>query len=116
MVGGWPFCQQLAGGLPLAKLRNLSYSTPTADLSMEILDWILHLDKHLESVITYMGPWFYALVTAIIFGETGLVIAPFLPGDSLLFAVGAFAAKPEFNLNIWYFLPLLIVAAIVAMP
>ncbi len=79
---------------------------------MEILDWLLHLDKHLETVINYLGPWFYALVTAIIFSETGLVIAPFLPGDSLLFAVGAFAAKPEFNLNIWYFLPLLIAAAI----
>lgn len=80
---------------------------------MEILDWILHLDKHLEVVINYLGPWFYVLVAGIIFSETGLVIAPFLPGDSLLFAVGAFAARPEYNLNVWYFLPLLIAAAII---
>ena len=97
----------------MSETFEISVLTATATSSMEILDWILHLDKHLEAVITYMGPWFYGLVTAIIFGETGLVIAPFLPGDSLLFAVGAFAAKPEFNLNVWYFLPLLIVAAIV---
>jgi membrane-associated protein len=80
---------------------------------MQILDWIIHLDQHLGELITQMGGWFYALVVAIIFGETGLVIAPFLPGDSLLFAVGAFAAKPEYNLNVWYLLPMLIVAAVI---
>ncbi|MCC6509754.1 MAG: DedA family protein [Pirellulaceae bacterium] len=80
---------------------------------MEILDWILHMDEHLGELITQMGGWFYALLVAIIFSETGLVIAPFLPGDSLLFAVGAFAAKPEYNLSISWLLPLLIAAAIV---
>ncbi len=54
---------------------------------MEILDWILHMDEHLGALITQMGGWFYGLVLLIIFAETGLVIAPFLPGDSLLFAV-----------------------------
>ncbi len=80
---------------------------------MQIIDWIVHMDEHLGYLITQMGGWFYALVAAVIFGETGLVVTPFLPGDSLLFAIGAFAAKPEYHLNIWLMLPLLITAAIV---
>lgn len=80
---------------------------------MEIIDWILHLDKHLAEFADQLGPWFYGLLFAIIFGETGLVIAPFLPGDSLLFAVGALAASQPDSVSLVVLLPLLIVAAIV---
>jgi membrane-associated protein len=80
---------------------------------MEIIDWILHLDEHLAAFAVQLGPWFYALLFAIIFGETGLVIAPFLPGDSLLFALGALAASQPDSLSIAVLVPLLTVAAIV---
>ena len=57
-----------------------------------LLDIFLHLDKHLEMVVQNYGVWVYALMFAIIFIETGLVVMPFLPGDSLLFVAGAIAA------------------------
>jgi membrane-associated protein len=57
-----------------------------------ILDLILHLDKHLVELLAQFGPWVYAILFAIIFAETGFVVTPFLPGDSLLFAIGALAA------------------------
>ena len=57
------------------------------------IDFTLHLDKHLGQIIEQFGGWTYALFGVIIFCETGLVITPFLPGDSLLFAGGAFAAQ-----------------------
>jgi membrane-associated protein len=81
---------------------------------MDILHWfidfVLHIDNHLASIIQNFGPWTYAILFAIIFIETGVVIAPYLPGDSLIFAVGAFAAIGAFNLPI--ILILLILAAI----
>lgn len=80
---------------------------------MEIIEWIVHMDEHLGQIVSQMGVWFYALMVAIIFSETGLVIAPFLPGDSLLFGIGALAAAQPEDLNIFVLLPLLIVAAIV---
>ncbi len=89
--------------LPNAKVPSMT----------SLIQWILHLDEHLGQLIADMGVWFYALVAAIIFGETGLVIAPFLPGDSLLFAVGALAARQPEDLNIAILLPLLIFSAIV---
>jgi len=58
----------------------------------QIIDIFLHLDVHLNALAAYMGPWLYVLLFAVIFCETGLVITPFLPGDSLLFAVGALAS------------------------
>jgi membrane-associated protein len=57
-----------------------------------LIDLILHLDKHLVELLAQFGPWVYAILFAIIFAETGFVVTPFLPGDSLLFAVGALAA------------------------
>ena len=54
-----------------------------------LIDFILHVDKHLEAFVTNYGTWVYALLFAIIFIETGVVVMPFLPGDSLLFVVGA---------------------------
>ena len=56
------------------------------DFLKTILDYVLHVDHHLDQLITTMGPWIYVLLFAIIFCETGLVVTPFLPGDSLLFA------------------------------
>ena len=60
---------------------------------MELIDFILHVDEHLLEFITQYGVWIYAILFLIIFVETGLVVMPFLPGDSLLFAAGALAAS-----------------------
>jgi membrane-associated protein len=57
-----------------------------------LVDWVLHLDRHLVELLTDYHSWIYPLLFAVIFCETGLVVTPFLPGDSLLFAVGALAA------------------------
>src|SRR3954465_1518966 len=54
-----------------------------------LLDFVLHVDKHLETFVSNYGTWVYALLFLIIFVETGVVVMPFLPGDSLLFVVGA---------------------------
>ena len=67
---------------------------------MQFADWFLHLDVHLNELVITMGPWLYLLLFAIVFCETGLVVTPFLPGDSLLFAVGALAALPTSPLEI----------------
>lgn len=61
------------------------------DLILTFVDVILHLDKHLAELVTNYGPWVYAILFLIIFCETGLVVTPFLPGDSLLFVTGALA-------------------------
>ena len=78
----------------------------------DILDLFLHLPDHLRDFISAQGPLVYGLLFLIIFCETGLVITPFLPGDSLLFAIGAIAADPTSNLNIWVAAIILLVAAI----
>ncbi len=75
-----------------------------------LIDFILHLDKHLAEIISQYGMWTYAILFFIIFMETGFVVTPFLPGDSLLFAAGTFAALDA--LNIFMLVGLLIVAAI----
>ena len=74
-----------------------------------LLDLFLHLDEYLAQIITDYGMWTYGILFAVIFVETGLVIMPFLPGDSLLFAAGTFAALG--SLNIWALIGLLIAAA-----
>lgn len=66
-------------------------------MAAQFIDIILHLDKHLGAVIQTYGVWTYLIFFLIIFCETGLVVTPFLPGDSLLFAAGAFAALGELN-------------------
>src|SRR3954470_14027599 len=63
------------------------------EILKSLLDFVLHLDKHLSPIIHEYGAWTYLLLFAIVFCETGLVVTPFLPGDSLLFAAGAFAAN-----------------------
>ena len=78
-----------------------------------LLSWVLHLDKHLSEMVDVIGPgWVYAVLFAIIFCETGLVIMPFLPGDSLLFAVGAMCAIDGLSLSLEVMIPLLVVAAV----
>jgi membrane-associated protein len=76
------------------------------------LDIILHLDQHLVSWLTLFGPWIYVLMFLIIFCETGLVVTPFLPGDSLLFALGALSAL-ENGLDVWILLISLTVAGVI---
>ena len=63
-----------------------------------LISFILHIDQHLIEIIDIFGVWSYAILFLIVFVETGLVIFPFLPGDSLLFASGAFAAVDAFNI------------------
>jgi len=77
-----------------------------------IIDLILHLDVHLNELITQFGVWTYAILFLVIFMETGLVVTPFLPGDSLLFAAGALAALDGSPLNIVLLWALLFVAAV----
>ena len=79
---------------------------------MHLVDIVLHLDKHLAEWSAFMGPWLYVLLFVVVFCETGLVVTPFLPGDSLLFAVGALAALPGSALNVVAVAVLLIAAAI----
>jgi membrane-associated protein len=89
------------------------------DVLKSILDFILHLDDHLFAMIQDYGTWIYGILFLIIFVETGLVIMPLLPGDSLLFAAGTFCAGvlneagEKAELNLWLVLGLLIVAAII---
>ncbi len=80
------------------------------ELIQQIIDFILHIDVHLQGIISTYGVWTYAILFIIIFSETGLVVAPFLPGDSLLFAAGAFAATGSLD-AVWLFV-LLSIAAI----
>lgn len=77
-----------------------------------LIDFLLHIDKHLEEIIRDYQNWTYAILFLIIFAETGFVVTPFLPGDSLLFAMGTLIAGGNTGLNIWVMLVLLIVAAI----
>ena len=82
------------------------------DAIKSLLDIFLHLDAHLHAIIDAWGPWTYVLLFAIILCETGLVVTPFLPGDSLLFAAGAMAALYPDSLSILLLLGLLFVAAV----
>jgi len=76
----------------------------------DFIDFFLHADKHLIVFIQQYGAWIYGLLFAIIFCETGLVVTPFLPGDSLLFAVGTLAAQQLLD---WHIIaPLLLIAAV----
>ena len=82
------------------------------ELFQYLLDFILHIDQHLIVLLQEYHTWIYLILFIIIFCETGLVVTPFLPGDSLLFALGALAAMPSSGLNVLLLLGLLCVAAI----
>src|SRR3989304_177581 len=75
-----------------------------------LIDLFLHLDEYMANIISQYGAWTYAILFFVIFMETGFVVTPFLPGDSLLFAAGTFAALG--SMNVWLLIGLLIIAAI----
>lgn len=77
-----------------------------------LIDFVLHIDDHLVTIVNSFGNWSYLILFLIIFIETGAVILPFLPGDSLLFAAAALAANPDYGLNIWIFIALFLLAPI----
>ena len=80
------------------------------DIIIYLIDFFIHLDKYLPLIIQSFGIWAYVIVFLVIFCETGLVVTPILPGDSLLFALGAFAAQGALNIEVLFIL--LCVAAI----
>lgn len=82
------------------------------ELIYTLIDFVLNIDEHLVVLVNDYKTWTYLILFLIIFAETGFVVTPFLPGDSLLFAAGAIIANPESNLNIFLMAAILIVAAI----
>lgn len=81
------------------------------DIIYSLVDFILHIDDHLIQIVNDYKYWTYLILFLIIFVETGVVVMPFLPGDSLLFAAGMLAAQPN-ELNVWLLIGLLLIAAI----
>jgi membrane-associated protein len=79
---------------------------------VQLIEFILKFDEHLAWLLETYGPWTYAILFAIVFCETGLVVTPILPGDSMLFAVGAFCALPNEPIDIWTATLLLTIAAV----
>ena len=77
-----------------------------------LIDFVLHIDHHLVEIVNDYQTWTYLILFLIIFAETGLVVTPILPGDSLLFAAGAIIAKPETGLSIIVMIGILIIAAV----
>ena len=71
------------------------------ELFYSLLDFVLHIDQHLVEIVNEYQTWTYLILFLIIFVETGIVVMPFLPGDSLLFAAGMLAAQPN-ELNVWF--------------
>ncbi len=82
------------------------------ELLTQFIDIVLHLDKHLAILVQQYGLWIYGILFFIIFAETGFVVFPFLPGDSLLFVAGALAAIGQGGMDIWTLCGVLLVAAI----
>ncbi len=82
------------------------------DLIKILLDIVLHIDTFIDAQLAIWGVWMYVVLFIVIFCETGLVVTPFLPGDSLLFAAAAVAARSGSPLNIWILLVVLLAAAI----
>ena len=83
---------------------------PLTDFVLYLFDFLLHLDRHLSAVVSAYGAWIYVILFLIIFCETGLVVTPFLPGDSLLFVAGTVAALGGMNVHL--LVALLILAAV----
>lgn len=82
------------------------------ELLASLWDIFLHLDVHLNAWAGTLGPWLYGLLFLVVFCETGLVVTPFLPGDSLLFAAGALASRAGSPIDLWLLAPLIFVAAV----
>lgn len=77
------------------------------ELILNFVDFFIHLDRYLGSLLQNFGGWMYLILSLVIFCETGLVVTPILPGDSLLFALGAFAANPYLKGSLELDLPLI---------
>lgn len=77
-----------------------------------LIDFVLHIDQHMIAIVNTFGGWTYGILFLIVLVETGAVILPFLPGDSLLFAAAALAANPEYHLSILVFIVIFLAAAI----
>jgi len=82
------------------------------ELFKSLIDFVLHIDTHLGQIVNDYQAWTYLILFLIIFAETGLVVTPILPGDSLLFAAGAIVAKPDVDMSILFLLALLCIAAV----
>ena len=82
------------------------------EILAQFIDIVLHLDKHLAFLVQQYGLWIYGILFVIIFSETGFVVTPFLPGESLLFVAGALAAIGEGGMDIFVLMGVLLVAAI----
>jgi len=82
------------------------------DVIKNVIDFILHIDVKLDQIIQLFHGWTYAILFVVVFIETGLVVTPFLPGDSLLFAAGALTARPGSPLNIFFLYLLMVLAAV----
>jgi membrane-associated protein len=82
------------------------------ELLAQFIDIVLHVDKYLAALLTQYGTWIYAILFAIVFCETGLVVTPFLPGDSLLFVAGALAASSGGSFDIVIVIGVLLAAAV----
>ncbi|CAI1747648.1 SNARE associated Golgi protein [Serratia fonticola] len=83
------------------------------DIIKFLIDFILHIDVHLAELVAQYGMWVYGILFLILFCETGLVVTPFLPGDSLLFVAGALAALPSNDLNVHTMVVLMVIAAVI---
>ncbi|PHM58456.1 DedA family protein [Xenorhabdus sp. KK7.4] len=91
----------------------MEFFTHFIDFAKFIVDFILHIDSHLAELVANYGDWVYGILFLIVFCETGLVVTPFLPGDSLLFVAGALSALDSNDLNVHIMAALIIAAAII---
>src|SRR5574343_275284 len=109
-----PYRMRTAGGCSGHRVKfGLDQSpAPCMELLTQFIDIVLHLDKHLAILVQQYGLWIYGILFFIIFAETGFVVFPFLPGDSLLFVAGALAAIGEGGMNIWTLVVVLLAAAV----
>ncbi|WP_428074349.1 DedA family protein [Candidatus Avelusimicrobium luingense] len=82
------------------------------EILSQVIDIFLHLDVHLNAWAAWMGIWLYVIIFAVVFCETGLVVTPFLPGDSLLFACGALAASKGSSISLFVLIPVVFCAAV----
>ncbi len=82
------------------------------EILSQVIDIMLHLDVHLNAWAAWMGVWLYIVIFTVVFCETGLVVTPFLPGDSLLFACGALAAAQGSAINLFILIPVVFAAAV----